>query len=52
LTKTKAEKEQLLILEKSLDKNRAITMYNDMQMYVDQTMTDYYQRITTDVSLL
>lgn len=44
LAKLKVDKDKLEALEKSLDKQRAITLYNDMQMYVDEAMNKFYQR--------
>jgi len=44
LEKQKADKDQLSILEKSLDKQMAGTIYNDMQMYVDEVMNNFYGR--------
>lgn len=44
LERSKADRESLISLEKSLDKQMATTLYNDMQMYVDETMTKFYQR--------
>lgn len=45
LNKLKASRQDLDDLERSVDKNRAITLYNDMQLYVDETMNQFYQKL-------
>ena len=46
----KASVDELKKLEKSLDKNMAIRIYNDMQMYVDEAMSTFYQRVTSSLN--
>lgn len=51
LNKQKASIQEMQKLERSVDKQMAISLYNDMQLYVDESMNQFYQKFLMDTKL-